>query len=137
MGSALPSAHLQKKILPSRLAQCCNVTTAHRAGATQYFTVKSSRNFHVWPTLQELRQSHQHIESHNFPHFHFCSCTCRAYAVQWEYGCPSFAPCCSEYGFCRPLVRRMMYMYIEWCMVRPSFSSKLLRAGLRIGKTNH
>ena len=27
----------------------------------------------------------------------------RAYEVQWAYGCPSFAPCCSEYGYCRPL----------------------------------
>ena len=28
----------------------------------------------------------------------------RAYEVKWPYGCPSFAPCCSEYGYCRPLV---------------------------------
>jgi len=27
----------------------------------------------------------------------------RAYEVKWPYGCPSFAPCCSEYGYCRPL----------------------------------
>ena len=27
----------------------------------------------------------------------------RAHEVQWTYGCPAFAPCCSEYGFCRPL----------------------------------
>jgi len=27
----------------------------------------------------------------------------RAYEVQWAYGCPHFAPCCSEFGFCRPL----------------------------------
>ena len=29
----------------------------------------------------------------------------RAYAVKWTYGCPAFAPCCSEFGYCRPLVR--------------------------------
>ena len=28
----------------------------------------------------------------------------RAYAVKWSYGCPGFAPCCSEFGYCRPLV---------------------------------
>merc|ERR1719412_1414594 len=27
----------------------------------------------------------------------------RAHHVQWSYGCPAFAPCCSEFGFCRPL----------------------------------
>ena len=27
----------------------------------------------------------------------------RSHEVQWSYGCPSFAPCCSEFGFCRPL----------------------------------
>ena len=30
----------------------------------------------------------------------------RAYAVKWTYGCPAFAPCCSEFGYCRPLVRK-------------------------------
>ena len=28
----------------------------------------------------------------------------RAKWVKWGYGCPAFAPCCSEYGYCRPLV---------------------------------
>ena len=28
----------------------------------------------------------------------------RAHAVKWSYGCPGFAPCCSEFGYCRPLV---------------------------------
>ena len=28
----------------------------------------------------------------------------RAKWVKWSYGCPTFAPCCSEYGYCRPLV---------------------------------
>ena len=28
----------------------------------------------------------------------------RAHYVKWTGGCPGFAPCCSEYGFCRPLV---------------------------------
>ena len=28
----------------------------------------------------------------------------RAHYVKWTQGCPAFAPCCSEYGFCRPLV---------------------------------
>ena len=28
----------------------------------------------------------------------------RAYTVKWTHGCPGFAPCCTEYGFCRPLV---------------------------------
>ena len=23
--------------------------------------------------------------------------------VKWAYGCPAFAPCCSEFGYCRPL----------------------------------
>ena len=23
--------------------------------------------------------------------------------MKWSYGCPSFAPCCSEFGYCRPL----------------------------------
>ena len=27
----------------------------------------------------------------------------RSYDVQWKYGCPGFAPCCSEYGYCRPI----------------------------------
>merc|ERR1719244_1851216 len=27
----------------------------------------------------------------------------RAVQVQWSAGCPSFASCCSEYGFCRPI----------------------------------
>ena len=27
----------------------------------------------------------------------------RSYEVQWSYGCPAFAPCCSEFGFYRPL----------------------------------
>merc|ERR1719410_942931 len=27
----------------------------------------------------------------------------RAKWVKWSYGCPAFAPCCSEYGYCRPL----------------------------------
>ena len=30
----------------------------------------------------------------------------RAHHVQWTYGCPAFAPCCSEFGYCRPLVRK-------------------------------
>merc|ERR1719285_1177724 len=25
----------------------------------------------------------------------------RAVAVKWPLGCPSFAPCCTEYGYCR------------------------------------
>lgn len=29
----------------------------------------------------------------------------RAHYVKWTHGCPGFAPCCSEYGYCRPLVR--------------------------------
>ena len=28
----------------------------------------------------------------------------RAHYVKWPHGCPAFAPCCTEYGFCRPLV---------------------------------
>ena len=28
----------------------------------------------------------------------------RSYHVQWTHGCPAFAPCCSEFGYCRPLV---------------------------------
>lgn len=28
----------------------------------------------------------------------------RSYHVQWAHGCPAFAPCCSEFGYCRPLV---------------------------------
>ena len=28
----------------------------------------------------------------------------RAYEVKWSYGCPPNAPCCSEFGYCRPLV---------------------------------
>ena len=28
----------------------------------------------------------------------------RALVVKWTHGCPGFAPCCTEYGFCRPLV---------------------------------
>ena len=28
----------------------------------------------------------------------------RSYEVKWAYGCPPFAPCCSEFGYCRPLV---------------------------------
>ena len=27
----------------------------------------------------------------------------RSHEVQWSYGCPAFAPCCSEFGYCRPL----------------------------------
>ena len=29
----------------------------------------------------------------------------RARYVKWAGGCPGFAPCCTEYGYCRPLVR--------------------------------
>ena len=29
----------------------------------------------------------------------------RARYVKWSGGCPGFAPCCTEYGYCRPLVR--------------------------------
>ena len=28
----------------------------------------------------------------------------RARKVHWEGGCPDWAPCCSEYGYCRPRV---------------------------------
>ena len=28
----------------------------------------------------------------------------RASQVQWLHGCPAFAPCCSEFGYCRPQV---------------------------------
>ena len=28
----------------------------------------------------------------------------RALYVKWTGGCPGFAPCCTEYGYCRPLV---------------------------------
>ena len=28
----------------------------------------------------------------------------RARYVKWSGGCPGFAPCCTEYGYCRPLV---------------------------------
>ena len=28
----------------------------------------------------------------------------RAPYVKWSGGCPGFAPCCTEYGYCRPLV---------------------------------
>ena len=28
----------------------------------------------------------------------------RAHTVKWKYGCPPSAPCCSEFGYCRPLV---------------------------------
>ena len=28
----------------------------------------------------------------------------RAAYVKWSGGCPGFAPCCTEYGYCRPLV---------------------------------
>ena len=28
----------------------------------------------------------------------------RASQVQWAGGCPHWAPCCSEYGYCRPRV---------------------------------
>ena len=28
----------------------------------------------------------------------------RAYEVYWSKGCPPHAPCCSEYGYCRPRV---------------------------------
>ena len=28
----------------------------------------------------------------------------RAYSVHWVGGCPPHAPCCSEFGFCRPRV---------------------------------
>ena len=27
----------------------------------------------------------------------------RSQWVKWSYGCPAFAPCCSEFGYCRPL----------------------------------
>ena len=27
----------------------------------------------------------------------------RSQWVKWAYGCPAFAPCCSEFGYCRPL----------------------------------
>ena len=26
----------------------------------------------------------------------------RSPSVQWTDGCPDFAPCCSEYGYCQP-----------------------------------
>ena len=29
----------------------------------------------------------------------------RAAAVYWAQGCPPHAPCCSEFGYCRPRVR--------------------------------
>ena len=29
----------------------------------------------------------------------------RAAAVYWSHGCPPHAPCCSEFGYCRPRVR--------------------------------
>ena len=28
----------------------------------------------------------------------------RAKEVQWVHGCPYFASCCSEFGYCRPKV---------------------------------
>ena len=47
----------------------------------------------------------------------------RAYQVKWTYGCPGFAPCCSEFGYCRPLVQNtehlldshsVSYLQEEW-----------------------
>ena len=32
----------------------------------------------------------------------------RSYEVHWALGCPPFAPCCSEFGYCRPRVRTIV-----------------------------
>ena len=40
----------------------------------------------------------------------------RAHYVKWTQGCPGFAPCCSEYGYCRPLVS-IFNMFLCWLML--------------------
>ena len=44
--------------------------------------------------------------------FNWTQCTepfFRAHIVKWAYGCPPSAPCCSEFGYCRPLVSPLMH----------------------------
>ena len=33
----------------------------------------------------------------------------RAHSVHWVGGCPPHAPCCSEFGFCRPRVSKICW----------------------------
>ena len=44
----------------------------------------------------------------------------RATEVHWRFGCPPFASCCTELGYCRSQVKMLLYVGSE--MVAPMIS---------------